>query len=58
MMRWKIDVIVNADLDANVDLKVEENVGAIIRVKHGTNCGEIKLDATMDTNLQEKWMQT
>jgi len=45
-------------LDANVVSKVEENVAAIIGVKLGTNCGEIKLDAKMDTNLQEKWMQT
>jgi len=43
-----------ANLDANADLKVEVNMGAIIDAKIGAHCGETKVDATMDTNLDPK----
>lgn len=49
-MRWKIDAIVNE----NVDSKVEANMDIIIYAKLSTNCGETKVDAKMDTNLEPK----
>ena len=48
-MDAKAEEIVNANFDANMNAKVESNMGPMVDVKLGTNCGETNLDATTDT---------